>query len=655
MAVKGLYDMTLEELMQVEVRIASINKSSKSIDAPGIVSIIKREEIVNSGARDLLDILRLVPGFSFAFDVEGQVGIVNRGNWAHEGKILLMIDGQVMNEHSYSTPVVGNRFPVENIQSIEIIRGPGSAIYGGYAEMGVINIITKKGKQINGISAGVTHGSTSNKFRFRENAYLTAGKEMDDFSFSLFGKIGQNYRSDRDYTDLYGSTFNMTENEINPVHLNAHLRYKNLEFRGIFDNYETDTRDFDGRNLLKAYQMDFVTYLAEIKYKLKVSDKLRILPKFNIKRDVPWYSNESPIAGETNEYYRYYRRVNQYKGSVIASYDWNENFDFAFGLETSSDYAKDLTDDVEKVFWNGEKTINYQNYAAYFQSNFTNRFFKTTIGARYDKHSQYGGAFVPRIAIMKNIKRFNLKLLYNRAFRAPGIENIDLNYYLNPQLNEPQIKPEITNVYNAEIGYQINKNIYIVTNIFRIALDNTIVYSITETGTEGYDNLGKTGSQGIELAIKTKFENVYFNCDYSFYTTKNMNEIDDYAIPDNDNLFLGAPQHKATVFTGIKISNKLNANFSMIFFSKKYGYTTYNAATDDVEIKEFPSIVLANLFISYNDLIIKGLNAGCGVYNLFNSDYQFVQPYNGWHSPVPGISREFLVKLNYNFHWKDKK
>jgi len=71
------------------------------------------------------------------------MGLSLRGNWANEGKVLVLMDGQPFNELLYQSVAVGNRFPVDAIERVEIIRGPGSAQYGGSAEYGVINIITK--------------------------------------------------------------------------------------------------------------------------------------------------------------------------------------------------------------------------------------------------------------------------------------------------------------------------------------------------------------------------------------------------------------------------------------------------------------------------------------------------------------------------------
>src|ERR1700740_149535 len=136
----NFYDMTLEQLLtlkshgvpsELEKLINSlISVASKKPlnvrESPSIVTLVTAEEIKNSGARDLIDVLRLVPGVDFGVDVQGVVGIGMRGNWAHEGKVLILLDGQEMNEILYATTQFGNHFAVDQIKKIEIIRAPVS-------------------------------------------------------------------------------------------------------------------------------------------------------------------------------------------------------------------------------------------------------------------------------------------------------------------------------------------------------------------------------------------------------------------------------------------------------------------------------------------------------------------------------------------------
>src|SRR5688572_21880304 len=153
-------ESALQKVLNQNLTVSS-SKALTTRETPGIISLVTAEEIQNSGARDLTDILRLVPGFDIAQDLQFVMGIGLRGNWANEGKVLVLMDGQPFNELLYQTVAVGNRFPVDAIERIEIIRGPGSAIYGGSAEYGVINIITKAAASLNGVNVYGTAGFLS--------------------------------------------------------------------------------------------------------------------------------------------------------------------------------------------------------------------------------------------------------------------------------------------------------------------------------------------------------------------------------------------------------------------------------------------------------------------------------------------------------------
>src|SRR5262249_41149239 len=108
--INDIRELSLEALLNSEIDVATI-KAQPTRETAGIVTMITREEIVNSGARDLTDVLAMVPGFAFAVDVQGTVDIGVRGNWGHEGKTLLLVDGLEMNELLYSTNALGNHYP----------------------------------------------------------------------------------------------------------------------------------------------------------------------------------------------------------------------------------------------------------------------------------------------------------------------------------------------------------------------------------------------------------------------------------------------------------------------------------------------------------------------------------------------------------------
>lgn len=649
-----LFSMDMEELLNLKIAVAS--KSDLTLrESPGIISVITNDEIMRSGARDLIDVLRFIPGFEFGVDVEGVVDATVRGNWAHEGKLLLLIDGQEANELAYSTLQLGNHYPVEQIKRIEIIRGPGSAIYGGFAEMGVINVITKQAEDINGISLGLTYGQMKETFG-RRNVHLSVGKKFEDVKFLLHGFAGQGNRSDRENVDIYGNTFDMAgSSDLNPGYLNTALSYKRLHTRFIYDKYSTSSRDIFGENLLRDYKVDFISALGEIKYDLKVNDKVQITPKLNYKRTKSYYAYQEPAENEAPVYMAAIykdRSVDRYSGNVNISYNQSENLNLISGFQFYQDIAQDHLDDEDRVFWNEKKKISYNNIGVYAQALIKSKIANVTIGARMDYHSQFGEAFAPRIAITKVVDGLHAKLLFSQAYRSPGIENIDLSAYLNPPEYEPNIKPEKMNVAELEIGKRFAQNMFVSLNTFYMKLNDPIVYYFDEFGNEGYKNVEQTGTYGCEVQYQWKENWGFINTNYSFYSAKGINKTPDFETEENGTALLAAPQHKFTFTGSVNITKKMSVTPSFVILGKRYGYKRYDPENDNMELVSFDPVFMANIYLNYRNLLVDGLNVGIGIFDMLKSDYSYIQPYNGWHAPLPAPSREIVFRLSYHLNYE---
>ena len=230
-------------LNNVEDKISVTSQSPLLLkDAPGTVSVISEDEIQRAGFRDLIDVLRLIPGFEFYMDVQGVIGIGSRGNSANEAALLL-VDGIEMNDLLYGSNQFGNHFPIDEIRRIEVIRGPGSVIYGGFAVYAVINIITKASDAYNGIQISQSLGETRNGMG-RRNFSGSFGTIQEKFKFSATGTVSEANRSDKVYTDLNGNRYNMLDNSsIKSKFLSFHFNTGNLFVKGLVDSYHMQQQD----------------------------------------------------------------------------------------------------------------------------------------------------------------------------------------------------------------------------------------------------------------------------------------------------------------------------------------------------------------------------------------------------------------------------
>ncbi len=620
----GLTDL-LEEIEEFEVSIASF-KALSIRESPGIVSRVDRKDILSSGARDLIDVLRLVPGFHFGLDVQGVVGVGVRGNWGHEGKVLLLLDGQEINERLYSTLQFGNHFPVDQIQRIEIIRGPGSPLYGGYAELAVINIITRSADDLAGVEVSGIYGQMSDSYA-RRNLNASFGKKAADLNLTASVFAGQGRRSNHNFVDFSGDSYPMKDNaDLNPANINIGMSYKGLQTRMIFDFYRTTSRDEYGQNLVNPVDMDFDSYIVDVQYAAVLRPGVTLTPRLNYKHQRPWHESFDP-ASDNVEYNKTNSRL---LGGAVLSYDVNEKINVILGTEAFQDRAKDHLKTTP--FVNDSYEIDYTNFAFLTQCLLHFQLAAVTVGARYDKHDQYGASFVPRFALTHTAKTWHIKALGSAAFRAPSIENLRLN---------PDIKPEKTTVIEFEGGFFPSESMSLTANIFHVRIKDPIVYS-SSFDNEKYDNFKQTGTIGLELEGKLKARKGLASLTYSYYQA-NDNKVDSYAVPGDDNFLLAFPAHKITLNGRYDLTPRTSLNSSWVYMSKRYGYTGSETLT------EFDPVLLLNIFLSTHDLIAKNLSLGVGVYDLFGENYRFIQPYNNQHAPLPGPSREFALKLSYHF------
>jgi iron complex outermembrane receptor protein len=192
-----LTQVSIENLMDMEVTSVS-KKEQKLSQVAAAIFVITQEEIRRSGATNIPDLLRMVPGLN--------VGQINANTWAisargfnsqFANKLLVLIDGRAV-----YTPLFGSVFwdtqdvPLEDIERIEVIRGPGGAVWGANAVNGVINVITKRAADTQGVLATAVGGTQAQGF----GTVQYGGKLKGDTSYRIFAK----YLNNNHFADLNG-------------------------------------------------------------------------------------------------------------------------------------------------------------------------------------------------------------------------------------------------------------------------------------------------------------------------------------------------------------------------------------------------------------------------------------------------------------------
>src|ERR1700692_4270799 len=148
---QGLGDLSIEELMNEPITSAS-KKEQRIGSAPAAVYVLTGEEILRAGHTSIPEALRMVPGLSVA-RIDSHTWIITARGFAgqYAGKLLVLIDGRSVYDPFYSGVSWDIQdVPLEDLDRIEVIRGPGATLWGSNAVNGVINIITKKASDTQG-------------------------------------------------------------------------------------------------------------------------------------------------------------------------------------------------------------------------------------------------------------------------------------------------------------------------------------------------------------------------------------------------------------------------------------------------------------------------------------------------------------------------
>lgn len=178
----SLGELSLEELLQTKVVLASQQPESLQ-EAPVPMTVITRDMIRAIGARTLQDVLTIyVPGMTMVTD-HNEVNVAMRGIYASsQQKILIMLDGHRLNSRAYSmaAPDYSIRIDLERVKQIEVLRGPGSSLYGNIALTAVVNIVTESGGAIDGLAVTVAAGGFASGLDAAEGGHgaLAAGQNV---------------------------------------------------------------------------------------------------------------------------------------------------------------------------------------------------------------------------------------------------------------------------------------------------------------------------------------------------------------------------------------------------------------------------------------------------------------------------------------------
>ncbi len=622
---QNLLDLSLQELGDVKVSVAS-NKERSVREQAGVVSVITENEIRSSGARNLIDLLQQVPGFSFGQDVQGGLGPIFRGIWAYEGKTLLVVDGIEMNEMLFGTLQLEFRLPAELIRQVEIIRGPGSAMYGGSAELSVIRVTTK-GAEANGGFASSSIQYSSGKIG--HDHALAYGQTRGNWRWSFNGSFAEDFLATRTYTDLTGVSYSLKrDSDAQPRSANFGLGYRDLDVRVLYESIPLENRLDLGPVIPSIERVTFDTLALQAQYRIKVAPWLTLTPRLGYKVFRPWQIRTDAGNDVVD--------VRQPEAGLQAHIDLSDRSKLPRCADVRRQTAQAKDETLKGLdagsYYAGRSSISYDTFSVFAQMEQETSIANFTIGGRYEHHSEVGGAFVPRLAITRAWERWHVKALYSEAFRTPNIQLINLA--LNGAL-----EPERTRSYEIETGYKFNEHLRWVGNLFFVRLKKPLIYTVLPGGQEGYFNDDRVSTYGFETELKYTATDWDASLGYSRYAAYES-DVAAFQTPTHHSL-MGAPNHKLTASVVWRFLPSWFWNLNGSFSSDRYAYQYSSGG-----LGRLPPEWMINTYVEYR---YKKLHVGVGGSNLLNQQRWFAQPYAGDAGPLPARSREWFARCRIEF------
>lgn len=484
---QDLLSLDLEDLLNISVTTVS-KSEEKQADAPGILSVLTKDELQRFGGTSLRDILERVPGLTGSTNYMTDRSVISsRGDQipTTSNHVLLLINGRPAREmlESGITSEMFETFPVNIIERIEVIKGPGSVLYGTNAFSGVVNIITEKAEST-GLSVNGLVGNES-----AVNVFGDLKIKSGDLSVVVAG----NYTKKPDWQTNYYSASPMggtvTKNITIPnegTGLFVDANYKGLRVMGAFNQWETSYFVTDYLWLFEGLgNSKWQKTFGNIGYDTELSDIWKT--SFNVtysqsKFDVSSWPGSSRNSNEiVAEWTNFITLSSQSKlvfGGLFTQIEGTEKAD---GLTTT---------DAKRTGFGFYTQVDYSLLEN----------LKAIGGIQLNKIENIDLGFVPRIGmIWSPAPRFNVKALYSQAFRAPSVNEVSIDF---PQMKgNSNLKPEKVGTFDVSLSYQ-GEQTHLAVNYFNSKLTD-IIYQDRSGAVPTYANYGDAQTiSGVEFEGK---------------------------------------------------------------------------------------------------------------------------------------------------------
>lgn len=510
--------LSLEQLLEVNVdKVYGASKyEQKLTQAPSSVSLVTRDEIQKQGYRTLADALRSVNGVYVTDDRNySYVGIrgFNRPG-DYNSRVLLLVDGHRINDNIYDQGLYGTEgfLDVDLIERVEVVRGPSSSIYGNNAFFGVVNVITRQGRSVNGLA---TTGEVGDNETFKGG--FTYGKQYESgWEVLLSGSVYDSAGERRVYFpefDAPATNNGMAENSDGDRAYNLYgsLGYADFTLTGgwAWRRKEIPTASFltvfnDGGELAE----DSRAYV-DLKGEHDFSEAVKLIS--HVSYDYSWYRGEYPYGAGLGRVLN----LDEAQGESVGG-DWQLNWQAwaRCKLIVGGDFRENLQMHQENwdeapyaLYLNDER--DGRNLGAFAQvelSLLTN--LVLNVGGRFDHFSTFGETANPRLALIyEPWAATTFKALYGEAYRAPNAYEL---YYAYPGQSKanPNLQPEEIRTYELVWEQRLPAHLRFSASAYHYEVKN-LASQVVDPG-DGllvFQNQAAAKASGLELALEARFTN----------------------------------------------------------------------------------------------------------------------------------------------------
>ncbi len=454
---------TQEELVTAPSRVLEEART-----APAVVSVFTAEDIENMGARTLSDLLKTLASVYVTFQTNSRDSVWFRGiRNRYNDKILLLVDGVPWRDVVYEHASVDEYFPLTNVERVEVIRGPGSALYGTNAYAGIIQVITKSPPKERSFRAAAGAGNWDTKEAWAEGggSFGESGIYAWARAFQTDGEgVGVNVRNQRQVQDW--NPKRQASGGITFTHGEFTLRAEMVHYFHTFFA-DTDTPVWRWKDEGYWYNDSFLNAQYTHAFSSKVSMKALLYNQdYNWKnfwRQFAWGKdtvNATPAdVDDTIDVTKHTRRAGGEFQLEIKAANRQQIVAGVTAERESILNVQDLwtdthTGEVTRPFY--IDPVSLTTWAAYIQDTWRPADWATlTGGFRADHHNLFGWHLSPRLgAAFHPGGRFVAKLLFGEAFRAPSSREfytVDLSGSFPP--GNTALQPEGIRTFDAAFSY----------------------------------------------------------------------------------------------------------------------------------------------------------------------------------------------------------